>query len=70
MTLNLSALEKAIEKSGKKKKHIADSLELSPEGLRNKLKGKTEFTRSEIEKLCEELNIVDLKEKEDIFFGQ
>ena len=45
-------LEKIIENSGVKKKAIAERLDLSPQGLRNKLSGVYDFTIPEMMELC------------------
>ena len=61
-------LEDKIEKSGKKKKYLADVLGLSVQGFRNCCVNKAEFKASHISILCEELNITSADEKEAIFF--
>lgn len=66
--MNLKALNDKIEASGLKKIYIAKRLNLSLQGLLNKLSGKTDFTREEVTILCDVLNIIDLEEKEYIFF--
>lgn len=63
-------LREKINNSGIKLVFIADKLGLSPQGLRNKLSNKSEFTASEIVSLCEILNIKSLKERESIFFAR
>lgn len=68
--MNLTALNRKIEASGLTKTHIAKQMGLSLQGLLNKLNGKTDFTRKEVNVLCEVLNITDLEEKESIFFDE
>ena len=67
---NTELLEKVIEKSGLKKNFIAKAIGLSPYGLAKKIKNKTEFKTSEVNKLCEILSISDLAEKDRIFFAK
>lgn len=66
---NTKLLEEVIEKSGYKKSYIAKKIGLSAFGLANKINNVTEFKTSEINGLCELLNIHDLEEKEKIFFA-
>lgn len=66
---NTTLLEEKIKKSGKKKSYLAKKVGLSSAGFRNCLINKAEFKASQIKVLCEELNIVDLKEKQAIFFA-
>lgn len=66
---NTELLEKAIDKSGFKKKFIAQKIGLTPYGLAKKINNITEFNASEIHRLCELLNINSLKEREKIFFA-
>lgn len=58
-----------IQKSGLKKKYIAKCLGLTSFGLDKKINNATEFKASEINSLCEILNIGTLREKERIFFA-
>lgn len=59
-------LEKIIEDSGVKKKAIAERLDLSPQGLRNKLSGVYDFTIPEMMELCSILKL-NAKQREQIF---
>lgn len=54
---NLSLLNQMILDSGLKKEYIANVLGISDQALRNKLKGVTEFTNSEVGRLINVLNI-------------
>jgi len=63
-------LEGIIRNSGYKYSFIAMNLGISYQALRNKLDNKSEFLPTEIEALCELLNITELKEKNDIFFAR
>ncbi len=73
---NSKLLEKKIADSGKKVKYLAERCGLSYAGFRNcvinKKNPKTgtvaEFKVSQVDILCEELNITSLKEKEMIFY--
>ena len=61
-------LEEEIEKSGKKKTYLAKMCNCSVQSLRLKIKGKYEFTSSQVDVLCMELGITSLVKKEKIFF--
>lgn len=63
-------LEKKIKESGKKITYLAEKVGLSYAGFRNCVKNKAEFKASQIEILCVELGIVDLKERQRIFFAK
>jgi hypothetical protein len=67
---NTELLEAKIRESGKKKSYLAEKIGLSYAGFRNCVKNKAEFKASQIEQLCEELNITSLKERQDIFFAK
>lgn len=67
---NTDLLKDKIAKSGKKRKYLAEKVGLSYAGFRNCVINKAEFKASQIDILCEELNITSLKEKEAIFFAQ
>lgn len=61
-------LEKLIKDSGKKKSYLADKIGCSRQYLRMKIHNEAEFTVSEANILCEELNVTKLSEKQKIFF--
>lgn len=67
---NTELLNEAIEESGKKKGYLAQKVGLSRAGFRNCEINKAEFTASQIEILCEELNITSLKRRQAIFFAK
>lgn len=67
---NTKLLEAKIDKSGKKRSFLAEKVGLSYAGFRNCVINKAEFKASQIEILCEELNITSLKEKQAIFFAK
>jgi ribosome-binding protein aMBF1 (putative translation factor) len=66
---NKELLEKAIKAKGLKKKFLAAKIGLSPAGFCNCLNNRAEFKASQIDTLCDLLGIVDLAEKEAIFFA-
>lgn len=66
---NVALLEKKIKDSGKKRCHLALALGLSRQGFRNLCTGKSQFRTEQVNIMCKELNITDLKEKEAIFFA-
>ena len=57
-----------IQKSGYKKKFLAEKLGITPFGLDKKINNVTEFKASEIDTLCKLLGIKNLSDKERIFF--
>ena len=61
-------LNELINKSGYKKKFIAEQLGITPFGLDKKITNVTEFKASEIGILCNLLQVKTLSEKERIFF--
>lgn len=67
---NTELLELKISQSGKKKTYLADKVGLSLAGFRNCCINKAEFKASQIQTLCEELEINDLNEKQLIFFAK
>lgn len=66
---NTKMLEKIINASGLKKKYIAAYLGMHYFTLHNKINNVTDFTSTEISKLCILLNITDLELKQKIFFA-
>lgn len=67
---NTELLEQKIDASGYKKSYIAKAIGLkSTFGLSKKIRNETEFKATEINALCELLNIDTLEEKELIFFA-
>ena len=67
---NTKLLEKKIKESGKKISFLAERVGLSYAGFRNCVTNKAEFRASQIDILCNELNITDLHERQDIFFAK
>ena len=63
-------LKEVIQKSGLKMQYLAKQLNLSNFGFSNKVNNVTEFKASEIDTLCELLQIKALSEKERIFFAK
>lgn len=65
-----TALLKAkIHNSGLKIGYLAEQMGLSRQGLYHKINDRNEFTTSEVQKLCELLNIDSLEERSKIFFA-
>lgn len=64
-----SLLEEYIQKSGYKKGYLAEALGLSRYGFILKCSNKAEFRASEIETLCNLLNI-DTADRMAIFFAK
>lgn len=67
---NTELLLEKIKESGKKKSYLAEKCGLSRAGFRNCVINKATFNASHISVLCFELNIVELKDKEAIFFAK
>jgi hypothetical protein len=55
--INLTLLSEKIEQSGMKRKIIAEKMNLTPEGLRNKLNGKRDFNAKEIKGIAHAINL-------------
>ena len=68
--VNTQLLENAITASGKKKGYLANRLKCSIQSFRLKATNKYDFTTTEIETLCHELQITKLTDKERIFFAR
>lgn len=66
---NTELLEEKIKKSGKKKGYLAKKVGLSLAGFYNCCTNKSEFKTSQVQILCDELNIESLEEKQQIFFA-
>ncbi len=66
--MDLEKLNEYVIKSGYRKQYIADQLKLSYQGLAYKLKGKHDFTISEVNAISRVLNLKE-KEKVSIFFN-
>lgn len=62
-------LNRKINASGMKRKYIAEKLGLSPYGLSKKISNENEFKVSEVEKICNILNMT-ADEREDIFVAK
>lgn len=67
--INTYLLERRIKSSGKNKQYLADRCGLSYRVFNNCVNGSIEFKSEHIKILCNELDIVLLKDKYDIFFA-
>ena len=67
---NTELLERKITESGKTRVFLASKIGLTYAGFRNCVTNKAEFKASQIDILCDELNITDFGEKEAIFFDK
>lgn len=67
---NTELLEKKIQESGKKKGFLAKKVGLSLAGFYNCCNNKAEWKASQIDILCTELCITDLRERQTIFFAK
>ena len=64
---NSEMLKRKIKESGYKVQFIAQRIGLSYQGFLNKIQNQSEFKASEIQTLCELLNL-SVPEREEIFF--
>ena len=55
--INLNLLTEKIEQSGMKRKAIAAKMNLTAAGLANKLKGKRDFSATEIKSIAHAINL-------------
>lgn len=62
-------LKNIIAKSGLKLDYLAKKCDISRQSLTNKIMNRSLFTAKEIDILCKELKIVNLVEKEHVFFA-
>ena len=62
-------LNDAIKKKGLKKGYLAERIGLTRQGFSNCLNNRAEFKASQIQTLCEELDIKDPAERTAIFFA-
>lgn len=67
---NTEMLRDAIKKSGLKLEFIAEKLGITRFSLTKKIENVTEFKTSEVQKMCDVLQIEDVDTKEAIFFAQ
>jgi len=67
---NTGLLKVKVEKSGLKYEYLAIKTGITRFSLANKINNKNEFKASEISKLCTELNIETLEERDLIFFNK
>lgn len=65
---NTKLLKEKIDECGYKLKFVAKQLEITYQGLLNKLQNKTEFTASEIQTLVDLLNLSET-DRNAIFFA-
>lgn len=68
--IDTKELEKRIAESGKTKSHLSKKMGITIQTLRLKLKNTSDFTVSQVDILCKELNITRLTDKEKIFFSK
>lgn len=67
---NKELLEDIIKQKGLKKSFLAQKVGLTPAGFCNCINNRAEFKASQINTLCEVLEIADLETKEAIFFAE
>lgn len=67
---NTAMLKSLINESGYKREHVAKRLGISRFALYQKVNGRSDFTATEIQNLCEVLGIQKLSDKERIFFAK
>ena len=67
---NSELLDKWIKLSGKKIGYLADRTGMSRQTFRKRRRNEGEFTTGQVEILCAELGIVDLDDKQAVFFAQ
>lgn len=68
--VDTTRLNNIIDRSGIKKKYLAESMGLSAYGLAKKLKGENDFKVSEAVTICRLLGINKANDKVSIFFGK
>ena len=68
--VNTELLEARITRSGMKKAYLAEKCGVTRQSFTSKCKNKSQFTEEQIMALCDELQISDLIEKDNIFFAR
>lgn len=63
-------IRERIGKSGFKYNFIAQSIGISPQSLRRKINGDSDFMTEEATKLCDVLGITSPQEKDRLFFAK
>lgn len=66
---NSKVLKTKIKEKGLKLKFLSEKIGITYYSLALKISNKQEFKASEIQSLCELLDISNLKERENIFFA-
>ena len=66
---NTALLNYAIARSGMDRQGLANTIGLSLNSVQKKINNKIEFRQSEIQKVCNALELTN-EEKESIFFAQ
>lgn len=66
---NTKLLNNVIASRGLKKSWLAQQMGLSAYGLALKINNRNQFNAGEIQKMCNILGIIDLAEKDSIFFA-
>lgn len=67
--INTELLRERIHKAGYTESFVADHLKISDTLLSRKMNNTSEFMTNEVQSLCALLGIVELSDKEDIFFS-
>ena len=65
---NTNLLEEIINKSGLKRAKIAEVLEITTQTLKAKITNRSEFTSTQIDKLCDLLKIDTAELRNKVFF--
>ena len=68
--VNTQLLDDAIRATGKSKSFLSDKCGMSLQTFRLKRLNVSPFTTDEVETLCKELGIKELRKKERIFFAK
>jgi len=68
--VNTQLLDDAIKATGKSKSFLSDKCGMSLQTFRLKRLNVSPFTTDEVEALCKELGIKELRKKERIFFAK
>lgn len=59
-----------IDAKGLKRRAVGEAIGMSYQSFLNKIRNESEFTATEIQRLCAFLGITSLEEKERIFFAE
>lgn len=68
--VDIERLEEKMQKSGKSKTHLSNALGIAIQTFKKKCTNKNDFKLSEVDVLCDELEITTMTERAEIFLAK